>query len=205
MHYILDYIKKVEKCPPMYLGDWNLTNLSHQLNGMVYLQNLMDIKVSEEDPLIGFTDYVAELYNDQRTLNYRGLILAYSENEKEALKTFFKLFDDYIRIPAYKKNTFYKIFNDYSKRTDKNWVIFLENRTYFRDYRYGFDCGLTDREFFGLFQEYIQKNYGKPDINALHEHFMEIYEDESKAFDEIFKVLTEFLKLTVGEDYYCGE
>lgn len=204
MNPILDFIKNVKKCPPMYLGEYSLTKLFHQLRGLEYGYYEVCNNTQPENPLNGFTEFIANKYKDTRSFNYCSLILAYSGNEKEALNNFFNYFDEYIKIPAYKKNSLYRFFENYSNSKSKDIFSFAENLSYLTECRYGFDNGLTEKEIYAQFLSYIAKEHNVRDAANWHIEFMEKHKTEDKAFKEIFSLLTEFLKLTVGEDCYIN-
>ncbi len=202
MNPILDFINDVKKCPPMYLGEYSLTKLFHQLQGLEYGYYTVCKNTQPENPLNGFTEYIAKKYMDTRSFNYCSLILAHSKNEKEALDSFFDFFDEYIRIPAYKKNSLYRIFENCSKSQTKDIFIFVEKLSYLCDCCYGFDNGITEKEMYAQFLNYITKEHNVKNAVNWHVEFMDKYKTADKAFDEIFRLLTDFLKITVGEDCY---
>lgn len=199
MNPILDYIKDVKKCPPMYLAEYSLTNLCHQLKGLEYGYYIVCKNTEPESPLIGFTEYVSKKYKDTRSLNYCGLILEHSENEKEALNNFFNFFDEYIKIPAYKKSGLYRFFDMLAQAAERDYENFTKNLDWFSTSYYGFSGGLSDAELYSEFLEYLRKEKGIADAKNWHRHFSEKYQNEDRAFEEGFRLLTEFLKITVGE------
>ncbi len=205
MNPILDFIKDVKKCPPMYLGEYSLTKLFHQLRGLEYGYYIVCKNTQPENPLNGFTEYMAKKYKDTRSFNYCSLILAYSENEKEALNNFFNFFDEYIRIPAYKKNSLYIWFKWFLEQSERDYDNFVANLDYLNDYARGFDNGKTEAELYSMFLQYLENEKGIADAKNWHKHFPEKYQSRDKAFEEIFRLLTEFLKITVGEDCYVED
>lgn len=53
-----------------------------------------------------------------------------------------------------------------------------------------------------MFLQYLEKEKGIADAKSWHKYFSEMYQSEDKAFEEGFRLLAEFLKMTVGEDCY---
>ncbi len=199
MNLFVDFVKRVKQKPLLYLGEYSLTSLYNQLLGISWAIYTLNSQDNNCNPFRGFNKYIGEIYNDSSTRDYRSIILANSKNEKDALNNFFKHFDAYIRIPAYKKNALYLRFSKYMDSEKRDFQNFVFNLSYLRPYSSGFDNGCTEEEIYSQFLQYLEKEKGIADAKNWHRHFSEKYQNEDSAFEEGFRLLTEFLKITVGE------
>lgn len=206
MTALIELIKKTEKCPHLYLGEPSLTNLSHFVDGYCwgYFDAYAD-KNAPVNPFAGFNGYISDIYNTNLTLDYCGILLMFSENEEEALKKFFKHFDDYIRIPDYQKNPLYLKFKKYAqcdKLKPADLKISLDN--YLTNFPQPFSNNKSNVEVYILFKKYLTEKQGLKDSDNWDAEYLERYHNEHTVLNEIFNTFTDFIKEFVGENFYKG-
>jgi len=95
MDNLLNLLVEIEKRPGLYIGNTDLTCLSHFLGGYCFAK-------TEDNSEFGkwlnndFRVFLAERYNDNRTYNWARLII---ENEVDGNSTdaFFRLLHEYLK------------------------------------------------------------------------------------------------------------
>ena len=204
MTTLIKLIKKIEKCPPLYLVEPSLTNLSNLVEG--YLWGFHDAysgKKIPTNPFAGFNEYISDIYSTNLSLDYCGIILLFSETEEDALKKFFKHFDDYIKIPDYQKNPLYLTFRRYAKN-DNSELKHLKTTldTYLTNYPQAFSNNKSDIEVYSLFKKYLSDKKNLNDANNWDVEYLAAYKDERIVLKQIFCDFTEFIKDFVGEQHY---
>ena len=204
MTILIELIKRIEKCPPMFIGEYSLTRLSQFING--YTCGFNDACTDQKPhihPLDGFNEYISDIYDTTLSLNYCGIILLFSENEEEALKKFFKHFDDYIRIPDYQKNPLYLKFKRYAEKDNlKLEDLKTALDTYLTDFPQHFSNNKADIEVYTLFKKYLSDKQGLKDADNWDAEYLAVYHDEKTVLKQIFCDFTEFIKDFVGEQHY---
>lgn len=90
MKKLYDVIVEVASFPEIYLGKPSLERLYAFLGGFLH-QN----EQADDHCLDGFNDYVARKYRIQSDHNWSSIIQFYSLDERDAFKTFMKLFHEY--------------------------------------------------------------------------------------------------------------
>lgn len=204
MTALIELIKKIEKCPPLYLIEPSLTNLSHLVEGYFWgFNDAYTDKRTPSNPFAGFNEYISDIYDTTLSLNYCGIILLFSENEEDALKKFFKHFDDYIRIPDYKKNPLYLKFKSYAEKDNlKLEDLKTALDTYLTDYPQRFSNNKSDIEVYTFFKKYLSDKQGLKDADNWDSEYLAAYKDERIVLKQIFCDFTEFIKDFVGEQHY---
>lgn len=204
MNTLIKLIKKIEKCPPLYLIESSLTNLSHLVNG--YFWGFHDAYTNPKilyNPFAGFNEYISDIYNTDLALDYCGIILLFSENEEEALKKFFKHFDDYIRLPDYKKNPLYLKFKSYAEKDNlKLEDLKTALDTYLTNHPQAFSNNKSDIEVYSLFKKYLRDKKNLKDADNWDTCYLADYKDERIVLKQIFCDYTEFIKDFVGDQHY---
>lgn len=92
MNSIREIISKIKKRPEMYIGQNSISCLKAFLDGW-YLRdpdNVIDSEIMDN-----FQDWVESRYKSDSAESWANIILDHAKNETEALKLFFKEFDEF--------------------------------------------------------------------------------------------------------------
>jgi len=187
MNYLFQIIEKIRIRPYMYLGSEKISDLLVFISG--YILALDDLKITEKKilPLSinFFHDYVAKKFDYyESTSGWRKMILdQVKQNEEEALKLFYSLFDEFkqIKISSYfvsEIGNTQKEFHLSNKYTPRRIVDFENNITepLYKNPKKIFYCELFDNKnfkgFVGIVQtdlEYIfERSIYKNEEDILH-------------------------------------
>lgn len=90
MDLLLTLIKQIEKKPELYVGRKSLSLIEAYIYGWL---NRDEKNVSDSFLLGDFQNWIQEYYKIQTSQSWARIILFHSEDEHNALKKFFQLFD----------------------------------------------------------------------------------------------------------------
>ncbi|MEG3439172.1 hypothetical protein V0288_18745 [Pannus brasiliensis CCIBt3594] len=129
-------IDKIKKRPALYLGRRSLSHLCTFLDGYTFALRQQDIPVSTEERIFeGFQEWIEEKFDRASTQHWSRIILFSSEDERDALETFFELFDEFIQENS-EETTKFREYNDKMPpkprpmplATEAGYRAFLESR-----------------------------------------------------------------------------
>lgn len=93
-----ELIDNIKQRPPLYLGKRSLSHLVTFLDGYTFALRQLQIPVTPEERIFeGFQEWIEERFDRASTQHWSRIILFYSEDERDALETFFALFDEFTR------------------------------------------------------------------------------------------------------------
>jgi hypothetical protein len=91
-------LDKIKTRPALYLGKRSIFSLQAFLDGYTCACRQLGIPVTEqEQEFAEFQDWIEKQFNRQSTKSWARIILFYSEDESQALDTFFELFEDFLQ------------------------------------------------------------------------------------------------------------
>jgi len=93
MASIIELIKKIEKRPAMYIGENSISCLKAFLDGW---QLALDYDYIDSLLFQEFQSWVELKYGLPNTRGWHSIILFHSQDQPDALCTFFELFNDYL-------------------------------------------------------------------------------------------------------------
>lgn len=92
-----ELLGSVKKRPGMYLGSGSITKLDMLLRGCSLARREVGVPPTKpEREFAGFQKWVEEKYGIKTGQSWSKIILFYSVDEREALKKFFELFEEYL-------------------------------------------------------------------------------------------------------------
>ena len=93
MNSIVELIQEIEKRPAMYLTRNYISCLKAYLDGWYQrdIDNVPDIKAMSD-----FQIFIEKKYKSETSHSWCDIILFYSQDETDALRNFFKEFDDFL-------------------------------------------------------------------------------------------------------------
>lgn len=96
--YLYNLIDRVKQRPGMYLGKTSITRFRMFLMGYSMARREMGLSLTEQEKEFGkFQGWVQKRFNITSTQGWDSIILFYSEDEKDALNTFFELFQEFLQ------------------------------------------------------------------------------------------------------------
>lgn len=91
-------LDKIKTRPALYLGKRSICSLPAFLDGYTFAYRQLGIPVTEqEQEFTEFQDWIEKQFNQQSTRSWARIILFYSEDESQALDTFFQLFENFLQ------------------------------------------------------------------------------------------------------------
>jgi hypothetical protein len=91
-------LDKIKTRPALYLGKRSIFSLQAFLDGYTCACRQLGIYVTEqEQEFAEFQDWIEKQFNQQSTRSWARIILFYSEDESQALDTFFQLFENFLQ------------------------------------------------------------------------------------------------------------
>lgn len=91
-------LDKIKTRPALYLGKRSIFSLQAFLDGYTFACRQLAIPVTEqEQEFAEFQDWIEKQFNRQSTKSWARIILFYSEDESQAIDTFFQLFKDFLQ------------------------------------------------------------------------------------------------------------
>ncbi len=92
-----ELINKIKQRPALYLGKCSLSQLQSFLDGYTSALRQADIPVSqEEQEFEQFQEWIEVKFSQPSTQSWSRIILFYSEDERDALESFFELLNEFI-------------------------------------------------------------------------------------------------------------
>ncbi|BAY23533.1 hypothetical protein NIES2100_33250 [Calothrix sp. NIES-2100] len=96
MSNLYDLIRKVQKRPSMYLGKPSVCNLRSCISGYILARRELGIpQTDEESQFTEFQTWIQSKFNISSGQSWDKIILFYAEDERSALDSFFKLFEEF--------------------------------------------------------------------------------------------------------------
>ncbi len=93
---LYDLIHKIQKRPSLYLGKPSVCNLRSCLAGYILARRELGISQTEEEQqFTEFQTWIQTKFNISSSQSWDKIILFYSEDERSALDSFFKLFEEF--------------------------------------------------------------------------------------------------------------
>ena len=90
-------LDKIKTRPALYLGKRSIFSLQGFLDGYTFAYRQLTIPVTEqEQEFTEFQDWIEKQFNQQSTRSWARIIFFYSEDESQALDTFFQLFENFL-------------------------------------------------------------------------------------------------------------
>jgi hypothetical protein len=91
-------LDKIKTRPALYLGKRSILSLQAFLDGYSFACRQLAIPVTEqEQEFAEFQDWIEKQFNRPSTKSWARIILFYSEDESQAIDTFFELFEDFLQ------------------------------------------------------------------------------------------------------------
>jgi hypothetical protein len=102
MGQLIELIKKIGDKPGMYIGTQSISNLFMFIQGYIYAHYEIENTSLQEDQRVleGFQKWLEQRFNIQISRPWSSIILFYSDNEEQAFKKFYALFEEYIGIKS---------------------------------------------------------------------------------------------------------
>jgi len=94
MDELLEFILKIEKRPQLLIGNTELKSLGHYFDGYIFAKSESN-KDFGRWLYVDFREFLANKYNESRTLNWYGLIIA-NEVGGDSTDAFFRLLHEYL-------------------------------------------------------------------------------------------------------------
>ena len=92
-----ELINKIKQRPALYLGKCSLSQLQSFLDGYTFALRQADIPVSQEErEFEQFQEWIEVKFSQPSTQSWSRIILFYSEDERDALESFFELLNEFI-------------------------------------------------------------------------------------------------------------
>ena len=89
---------KIQKRSSLYLGKQSLSHLHFFLDGYTFARRQLGIFLTEEEKKFeDFQEWIEIRFDQADTQSWSRIILFYSEDEADALKRFFDLFEEFVR------------------------------------------------------------------------------------------------------------
>jgi hypothetical protein len=121
-------LDKIKTRPALYLGKRSICSLPAFLDGYTCACHQLGIPVTEqEQEFAEFQDWIEKKINQPSTQSWARIILFYSEDESQALDTFFQLFEDFLQRESSPTPTQSLITNRTENSNKKQLNSMLEN------------------------------------------------------------------------------
>ncbi|MEG4840353.1 hypothetical protein [Microcoleus sp. B9-D4] len=94
---LYDLLEKIKQRASLYLGKRSLSHLHVFLDGYTFARRQLGIPLTEQETKFEeFQEWIENRFNQADTQSWSRIILFYSEDESEALKRFFDLFEEFL-------------------------------------------------------------------------------------------------------------
>lgn len=97
MDRVYDIVQKVKDKPNVYLGKPSIMCLQAFLSGYNVAQYQLGEPLNASDCFDGFQEWIQEKFKINSSQSWANIILFYSEDERDALRQFFELFDEFVK------------------------------------------------------------------------------------------------------------
>ncbi|NEQ70910.1 MAG: hypothetical protein F6K21_36560 [Symploca sp. SIO2D2] len=99
---LFDLIEKIHKRPVMYLGQLSIGQLRTFLAGYCFARRQMNVPQTEQEKVFAmFQSWIQEKFGVSSNQHWDQIILAYSQDEQDAVEQFFVLFYEFINTHKY--------------------------------------------------------------------------------------------------------
>ncbi|MDZ8049969.1 MAG: hypothetical protein RMX68_030655 [Aulosira sp. ZfuVER01] len=96
MSSLYDLIGKIQKRPSLYLGKPSVCNLRSCISGYILARRELGISQNDEErQFTEFQTWIQSKFHISSSQSWDKIILFYSEDERNALDSFFKLFEEF--------------------------------------------------------------------------------------------------------------
>ena len=93
---LYDLLGKIKQRSSLYLGKQSLSHLHVFLDGYTFARRQLGIPVTEQETKFEeFQEWIENRFNQVDTQSWSRIILFYAEDEADALKRFFDLFEEF--------------------------------------------------------------------------------------------------------------
>ncbi len=94
---LYDLLGKIKQRSSLYLGNRSLSHLHVFLDGYTFARRQLGIPVTEQETKFEeFQEWIENRFNQADTQSWSRIILFYAEDEADALKRFFDLFEEFL-------------------------------------------------------------------------------------------------------------
>ena len=91
-------LEKIKQRSSLYLGKRSLSHLHVFIDGYTFARRQLGIPVTEQETKFEeFQEWIEKRFNQADTQSWSRIILFYSEDEADALKRFFDLFEEFLK------------------------------------------------------------------------------------------------------------
>lgn len=91
-------LEKIKQRSSLYLGKRSLSHLHVFIDGYTFARRQLGIPVTEQETKFEeFQEWIENRFNQADTQSWSRIILFYSEDEADALKRFFDLFEEFLK------------------------------------------------------------------------------------------------------------
>ncbi len=97
MTLVYDILQKVKEKPNVYLGRPSIMCLQAFLSGYNVAQYQLGESLNSPDCFDGFQEWIQKKFKIDSSQSWANIILFYSEDERDALRQFFELFDEFVK------------------------------------------------------------------------------------------------------------
>lgn len=92
--YLYEMLQNIKQRPGMYLGRCSITRLRSFLDGYMGARQDLGLPLTEQErEFDGFQEWTQKRFNINSNHGWDSIILFYSADERDALNTFFELFE----------------------------------------------------------------------------------------------------------------
>ncbi|MEG4286453.1 hypothetical protein QUB68_25315 [Microcoleus sp. A006_D1] len=95
MDNLSQLLKKIKNTPSLYLGKASISCLQAFLSGYNVAQYQLGVPLKEENALDGFQEWIQKKLNIDSSQSWANIILFFSQDERDALNSFFELFEEF--------------------------------------------------------------------------------------------------------------
>ncbi len=102
---LYDLLAKIKQRPSLYLGKRSLSHLHVFIDGYTFACRQIGIPITaQEKDFEEFQEWIEHRFKQANTQSWSRIIIFYSEDETDALKRFFELFEDFLKREKLPKN-----------------------------------------------------------------------------------------------------
>ncbi|MFB2974495.1 hypothetical protein ACE1CD_36675 [Aerosakkonema sp. BLCC-F183] len=95
---LYDLLGKIKQRPSLYLGKRSLSHLHVFLDGYTFARRQIGIPITaQEKDFEKFQEWIEHRFKQANTQSWSRIILFYSEDEADAMKRFFELFEEFLQ------------------------------------------------------------------------------------------------------------
>jgi hypothetical protein len=102
---LYDLLGKIQQRSSLYLGTRSLSHLHVFLDGYTFARRQLGIPLTEQEKKFEeFQEWIETRFHQESTQSWSRIILFYSEDEADALKRFFHLFEEFLNCEKLPKD-----------------------------------------------------------------------------------------------------